>query len=103
MNLVLLPEAEAEATQAALWYDRKQAGLGDDFLGELDAAIQSVADDPFGQPLWEASETPVPAIRRAVLKRFPYLVIFTIRDEEIVIAAVAHAHRNPGYWMDRLS
>jgi hypothetical protein len=51
MNFNLLPEAEAEATQAAVWYDGKQAGLGDEFLRELDAAIQTVVDNPFGQPL----------------------------------------------------
>jgi plasmid stabilization system protein ParE len=103
MKLVLLPEAEAEATQAAVWYDGEQAGLGSEFLRELQAALQSILDSPFGQPLLESSETTEPAIRRTLLKRFPYLVIFTIRDEEIFVAAVAHAHRKPGYWTDRMS
>ena len=98
MNLVVLPEAETEAAQAAMWYENKQTGLGNEFLDELEATFQTIESNPVGQPLLESTDPP---FRRTMLKRFPYLVIFTVRDEEILVVAVAHARRKPGYWKDR--
>lgn len=100
MSLTVLPEAEAEAAQAAMWYENKQAGLGNEFLNELETAFQIIESNPTGQPLLESTDPP---IRRTLIKRFPYLVIFAVRDEDVLVIAVAHAHRKPGYWSDRVS
>jgi len=40
-------------------------------------------------------------IRRAKLHRFPYHLFFSVRDEEVVVLAIAHERREPGYWSDR--
>ncbi len=53
MNLVVLPEAEAEASDAANWYEEKQSGLGHSYLDELQACFHSIESNPTGQPFLE--------------------------------------------------
>jgi hypothetical protein len=97
----VLLEAELETVEAALRYDREQAGLGAEFLGEVDAAMKLVEDNPLKHALYEA----IPdndAYRRVLVKRFPYSVIYTVRPDEVLVVAVAHASRHPGYWLQRV-
>lgn len=103
MNLVVLTDAETEANQTAKWYEEKQSGLGIVFLDELEQTFQRIESNPEGQPLLESSKTSAPQFRRCLLKRFPYLVVFAIREDEILVVAVAHAHQKPDYWLDRIS
>jgi hypothetical protein len=42
-------------------------------------------------------------VRRQILKRFPYMVVFACRDEELVVVAVSHTRRKPLYWLNRLN
>lgn len=103
MNLVLLLEAEAEATEAAMWYEKQRTGLGREFLDDLETTFQNLVANAAGLPFLESSESTDPLFQRASLKRFPYLVVFTIREEDIVVVAIAHARRKPGYWKNRIS
>lgn len=101
MKLRILPEAELEAAEAAAWYDDRQIGLGDDFLSEVMAAIHRVADDPLLFARLE-SYTGCHHVRRCVLERFPFLIIFICRPNEAVVVAISHVRRRPLYWMERL-
>jgi plasmid stabilization system protein ParE len=90
------PEAEAELLAAIEWYD-DEAELGAEVLAEVREFSARIADAPESFP----PDSEIEEVRRARLKRFPYSLIFTVRDEEIFIVAVAHVRREPGYWRTR--
>lgn len=99
MKLRVLSTAEAEATEAACWYDDQSIGLGELFLAEYAAALSAVEFDPLQFGLLETE--PAGRFRRCILRRFPYAVIFEILPNEVLVLAVAHSSRRPGYWRDR--
>jgi plasmid stabilization system protein ParE len=88
--------AQIEIDRATAWYEAEREGLAAEFLDELDATVQRVAGFPGAWKLIGART------RQCRLNRFPYGIIYQIRGDEIVIVAVAHLHRRPGYWRDRL-
>jgi plasmid stabilization system protein ParE len=89
------PEAEAEFVQAIEYYEECEPGLGHDFAVEVHSAIQRTMAYPKAWPLLEND------IRRSFAKRFPYGILYVEEDEEILIVAVMHLHRTPGYWKHR--
>ena len=103
MKYQLLAEAEAEAEQAADWYNAQKGGIGDDFLDELTAALHRIANNPQAFPvLGSSASKEVRQYRHCVLRRFPYCVVYEILSDEIQVVAVAHAKRRPGYWSNRV-
>jgi len=94
---ILLPEAEEELRQAMRWYDERRAGLGTEFLGVVEAALNDITSAPQRWPAWEHDAR----YRRFVLRRFPYVVFYQVRGKTMEIVAVAHARREPGYWRSR--
>jgi plasmid stabilization system protein ParE len=101
MNLRILPEAEAEILAAAQWYESRRSGLSELFLAAVDDAIQAIQRSPkrYPRPVGVRTKRNV---RRFLLSEFPYSVVYEIASEEIMVAAIAHAHRRPGYWRKRL-
>jgi len=96
MKIRFLTVADQEVDDAEVWYDEQVDGLGREFLDELDRAIRLVR-------LFPAASTEIePGIRRSLLARFPYSLIYGIDGDLIVVIAVAHLHREPRYWADRL-
>jgi len=89
------PRAEAEADEAAAWYEAQQPGLGIEFLLELDAAIEKAAEAPL------AYRTIFREVRRVLLRRFPYSVYFLFERELIEVFAVLHQQRAPSRWQSR--
>ena len=102
MNFSVLPEAELEAAEAVIWYDDQRLGLGDEFLAELQQALDRVQRGPATMSRLESYAGPH-EVRRCLLKRFPYLVIFACRPQEVLIVAISHARRRPLYWLERLN
>lgn len=100
MNLRILEEAEAEIRQAMLWYEDRQPGLGQDFHDNIANAIRSIDEDPVRHPLYEGKTT-AREYRRTLVERFPYVVIFEVREAETIIVAVAHGRQRAGYWRNR--
>jgi toxin ParE1/3/4 len=96
------PEADVETESAALWYEAQQDGLGQDFLAELEKAFTLISESPTTWPLWPGVSRSL-GIRRFLLSRFPYGVAYDATDGVIVVYAVAHLARRPGYWKDRLT
>jgi plasmid stabilization system protein ParE len=96
MNYEFLEEARDEFWEAALYYESKEPGLGVRLRGEVSHVIGRILADPF---LWR--ERPG-GYRRVNCPVFPYYVAYIIRADKVVIAAVAHGHRRPNYWKDRL-
>ena len=97
MRVELHPEARAELRAAALWYEERRAWLGQDFIAEVSAALDRIADAPSSFPLWPNA---VP-VRKAPVHRFPYLVAFEMHARKTLVLAVAHASRRPLYWLTR--
>jgi plasmid stabilization system protein ParE len=95
--LRILPEAEEELAEAAAWYEEKRTGLGVELIAVVDRAFEEIADAPLACGLWR-HERPY---RRKVLARFPYVIFFRLDGDAVVVVAVAHAKRRPGYWADR--
>jgi toxin ParE2 len=95
VKVVFLAPAERELEDAVAWYNERAARLGREFLDELDRAVRRALAFPTS-----ATEI-VPGIRRCLLARFPYAIIYGVDDETLVVIAVAHLHRRPRYWIDR--
>ena len=73
MRLELHPEARAELRSAALWYDERRPGLGDEFIAEVSAALDRIGDTPESYPAWPGTRGAGPLIRKGSVQRFPYL------------------------------
>lgn len=103
MHVELHPEARAEVRAAALWYEERLPGLGDRFVERVSEVLQRLQRAPALYAIWAGTEAaPVP-IRKALLEQFPYLVAFELHAERVLVLAVAHAKRQPLYWLARTS
>ncbi len=100
MRLELHPEARAELRSAALWYDERRPGLGDEFLAEVSAALGRICDAPDSYPAWPRTRATA-LLRKATIKRFPYVIAFEKHEQHVLVLAVAHAKRRPLYWLTR--
>ncbi len=89
------PEAESEFNEAIDYYEEIEPGLGYDFALEVYSAIQRSVAFPKAWPVIEGE------IRRSLVKRFPYGVLYSEETDGIHIAAVMHLHRHPDYWRHR--
>jgi toxin ParE1/3/4 len=90
-----LPPAEEEMIEASLFYEARSQGLGFEFLDGVQRLIGLVREHPkLGQSVGGG-------FRRAVLRRFPFSLIYSEEPSEIVIIAVAHQKRRPDYWRER--
>lgn len=91
-----------ESAEAAAWYDDRQVGLGDEFLSEVAEAIARIGGEPRSFSRLESYDGPY-EVRRCVLQRFPYLVLFECRSDETLVVAITHVRRRPLYWLERLA
>ncbi len=92
-----LSPAEEEMTEAALFYEIASTGLGSDFLDDVQRAVNRLSAYPYAGELIDSN------LRRALLHRFPFSLIYTIEANNIVIVAVAHHGRDPEYWLSRVN
>ena len=89
------PDAEVELNEAIEWYESREPGLGLDFAAQVHAAIQRALTFPLA---WQEMGND---IRRALVHRFPYGVLYVPDQAQMFIIAVMHLHRQPGYWQGR--
>ncbi|MFY9270580.1 MAG: type II toxin-antitoxin system RelE/ParE family toxin [Candidatus Manganitrophaceae bacterium] len=95
MTFTFHPEAKAEFNEAIDYYEECESGLGYDFAMEVFATVQNVLYYPTSWPVIEED------VRRCLVNRFPYGVIYSIEQGEIFILAVMHLRRHPDYWKNR--
>jgi len=93
--VVLLPRAEVDLVDAAIWYENEREGLGPAFEADSDRLVSRIEWSPFQFPEID------PGIRRAMLSRFPFGIYFAIEPDEVVVFAVLHLHRDPQTWRER--
>lgn len=96
MNISINAQAELELTQGAVYYAQKaNKFIAEAFLAEFERSAKLLVEQPkLGTP-WRAR------IRRLPLRRFPYSIVYYLRESEVRILAVAHQRRRPGYWQER--
>jgi toxin ParE1/3/4 len=95
-RLVVRPAAEADITDAALWYEARATGLGADFLRVVAVALAEIQRMPERFPVVQMQ------CRRALLRRFPYGIYFVASAELISVVACMHARRDPRRWEERV-
>jgi toxin ParE2 len=96
VNVRVLEIAQRELDEAVSYYNGQVAGLGDAFLLEAIATIERIRQFPDAwHPLGKN-------VRRCRLRRFPYGLIYHADETGVLVVAVAHTHRRPEYWRDRL-
>ena len=96
MKLRFLILAQRELNEAVAWYNEQAAGSGQEFLDELDRVVRRAVTFPMSCPEIE------PGVRRCLLARFPYGLIYGVDRKTIVVVAVSHLHREPRYWVGRI-
>jgi len=90
------PEAEKEFFSAIEYYEDQEQDLGRQLSLEVMTAVANALDFPRA---WSIVEDDV---RRCLIHRFPFAVLYTVEDESILVLAVMHLRREPGYWRSRL-
>lgn len=95
LKLIVNPEAEADLDEAKQWYDKRRAGLGDRFLLSVEAVFERICRHP------ELHAIVFRDLRMALVRRFPYAVIYRVDDDQITITAVYHNKRDQSGWQLR--
>jgi toxin ParE1/3/4 len=89
--------ASQELAEAVRWYESKRAGLGRELLDDLSASVARLTLNPeAGNPMSADQKT-----RRLLATRFPCQIVYRVQPNEIVVVALAHLKRRPGYWKHR--
>jgi toxin ParE2 len=96
MKINFLEIAQIELDDAIEYYNYEVPGLGDAFLTEVLNVLDRIGEFP---KAWHPCSK---RTRRCRTRRFPYGVIYQIREQEILVVAIAHLHRKPDYWKDRI-
>lgn len=81
------PNAETDLREAWLWYESQRAGLGEELLLEIRAAIQSLETDPERRPIYYRG------FRRLLARRFPYKIFYRIEGDRVIVFRILHAKR----------
>lgn len=95
MRIVFTKLARQELVDAVQFYEIEFDGLGKRFHHEVKKAVQRISQYPTAWSV-ESGE-----IRKCLLHKFPFKLLYSIENDCILIIAVAHQHRKPDYWIDR--
>jgi len=95
MTVRFNPEAKAEFLESVAYYEGQSPGLGNTFRTAVDEAITQIATLPF---LWAILSG---RVRRCLVRRFPYGILYNVQTDCVYIVAVMNLHRHPDYWKHR--
>jgi hypothetical protein len=96
MHVEFIEPASIELDDAIEYYNLQSTGLGEKFLVEVLETIELISDFP---QLWSQNTKNT---RKAVLRKYPFNLIYSLFEDKIYIIAVAHQNREPEYWIDRI-
>jgi toxin ParE1/3/4 len=103
-NVRIRRAARRELVDAVAWYRTIDVELARDLVQRVRAAIRRAAETPgIGSPVLLPAELADMEVRRFALERFRYAIFALIREEELIILAIAHERRRPGFWLRRLA
>ncbi len=94
-EFIVRPLARLDVLEAIEWYSERSRELGAEFVRVIDAAFESIQQNPAQFPEVDAP------IRMAVLRPFPYTIMFAADEAEIVVLSVFHVKRDPRHWKGR--
>ena len=95
MKVLFTELAKSEIDDAACFYELEYNGLGIRFKEEIRHAVNLIREYPTALAIERGD------VRKCLLHRFPYKILYSIEDDHILIIAIAHQHRKPDYWVDR--
>jgi plasmid stabilization system protein ParE len=95
MKVIFHPEADAEVTAAAVYYEGQQENLGKRFLSSIEDGLARIRINPCLYPLIDED------VRRCLTRIFPFGILFRDRGDRLEIIAVMQLRRKPGYWKER--
>lgn len=95
-SLTVHPDAEREYLTALEWYRERSLTAAVNFEEEVQRAISQVEQAPECWPSYFA------VCRRFVLHQFPFSIVYRVYPSQVIVLAVAHGHRRPGYWKKRM-
>ena len=95
MRVSFHPRARDEVEEAQAWYEERSLLAATGFLLEISVAVRRIGEAPHRYPVALYST------RRVVLERFPFSIHYRVNEDDIVVVAVAHQKRRPGYWAGR--
>lgn len=97
LNIELSPAAQIEFDEAADWYGAEDPDLKARFIDEINSTLGLVQHSPSSFPVTHGT-----GVRRTVVRRFPYLILFTVQAERILVYSIFHTSRNPIVWKGRV-
>jgi toxin ParE1/3/4 len=86
-RVTIRPNAEMDLREAWMWYESKRAGLGDQLLIEISAAIHRLETDPERRPFYYRD------FRRLLARRFPYKLFYRVEGRRVIVFRILHAKR----------
>jgi plasmid stabilization system protein ParE len=95
LPLTFRPAAQKEFNAAAAWYENHRAGLGIEFIDEVQKIVDAIARHPDRYPIASGD------VREAPVSRFPYCVYYRAKLQRVVVIAVFHTARDPAIWQAR--
>jgi toxin ParE1/3/4 len=95
------PEAAHEVDAIIDWYEGQRAGLGPEFFAQLGRDLQTIAENPRMSPPWPDARARAQDVRRLIMGRFPFALPYIVREDLVVVLAIAHVRRRPEYWLKR--
>jgi len=96
MKLKFIHPSENEFIDAYNYYQDQLIGLGDQFLIEFNQSIKIIINHP---KIWKKVGN---RTRKSIIKRFPFLILYIFEENTIHITCIAHQHRNPEYYIQRI-
>jgi plasmid stabilization system protein ParE len=96
VELIITAEADEDFGQAYTWYENQHDGLGEDFARRVEACIERICRMP------TAYEKIHENYRRAIVRRFPYAVIYDYEDDVVTVYCIFHTSQDPAKWRRRL-
>jgi toxin ParE1/3/4 len=95
LTVVFTQAARADLIEAQDWYEGEAQGLGKRFRVLIDAAVERMLANPLQFPVVHKN------VRRVLVRRFPYMLFFTMYGSRLVVIACFHASRSPRQWKKR--
>lgn len=102
MEIAWHPDAQAEYDADVDWYEARVVGLGDRFEAAVDVLLDTVLEWPDSGEAWPGWDSS-PVVRSRRVAGFPYRLVYLIQSPEVVVVALAHQKRKPGYWRERVN
>lgn len=83
-------------TEAAVFYEDQAQGLGIEFLDDVQSTIDRLRENPLLGHIVKDD------LRRSLLSKFPYSIIYVIEPDDLLVIALAHQRRRPEFWKERI-